>query len=283
MTKNHTESDGGHNGNAFDLAAHLHRQREWSDRTFGPGPRAAGIVDHIRKELREIEADPGDLREWIDVAILALDGAWRSGASPEQIIDALVTKQTKNEGRVWPDWRTMPADKAIEHDRSAETEKAKRCSELMSERPKGGSDAQSGHTKILADGTRLPAGSDRTDHEAVIDHATGLMWAVKSTGGVSQGVCEQRCRAMTLLGFDDWHLPTRAELAALVDDSWHVPAIDTNLFPGVLPRWHWTSTPTFWAISSAWGVDFYDGSVDGFLLAATGYALAVRRVTEGEL
>ena len=101
----------------MNLAAHLQRQREWSERTFGPGPRAAGVVDHIRKELREIEAKPTDLSEWIDVVILALDGAWRSGATPQQIIDALVAKQAKNEARDWPDWRTQSPDKAIEHDR----------------------------------------------------------------------------------------------------------------------------------------------------------------------
>ncbi|WP_232341272.1 dATP/dGTP pyrophosphohydrolase domain-containing protein [Burkholderia pseudomallei] len=103
---------------AFDILAHLQRQREFSERTFGPGARTAGVCDHIRKELKEIEANPGDLTEWIDVVILALDGAWRAGGSPQQIVDALVVKQTKNEGRTWPDWRTVPADKAIEHDRS---------------------------------------------------------------------------------------------------------------------------------------------------------------------
>ncbi|MCO7556147.1 dATP/dGTP pyrophosphohydrolase domain-containing protein [Metapseudomonas otitidis] len=101
----------------FDFAAHLQRQREFSERTFGPGSRAEGVVDHIRKELKEIEASPGDLSEWIDVVILALDGAWRSGATPAQIIDALVAKQTRNEARTWPDWRSAPLDKAIEHDR----------------------------------------------------------------------------------------------------------------------------------------------------------------------
>lgn len=102
----------------FDMRAHLQRQREWSERTFGPGPRAAGVVDHIRKELSEIEADPADLAEWVDVVILALDGAWRAGFSPDEIIAQITAKQTKNENRVWPDWRTMPLDKAIEHDRS---------------------------------------------------------------------------------------------------------------------------------------------------------------------
>lgn len=99
----------------FDFAAHLHRQRAWSSKTFGPGARTLGVVDHIRKELREIEAAPDDLTEWIDVVILALDGAWRAGGTPEQIIKTLTGKQARNEARDWPDWRTQSADKAIEH------------------------------------------------------------------------------------------------------------------------------------------------------------------------
>lgn len=104
---------------ASGILMHLRRQREWSERTFGPGPRVFGIIDHIRKELREIRSNPTDLSEWIDVTILALDGAWRAGYSPEQIWEALKAKQANNEARAWPDWRTMPTDKAIEHDRTA--------------------------------------------------------------------------------------------------------------------------------------------------------------------
>ncbi len=100
-------------------AAHLNRQREWSERTFGPGPRTLGVIDHIRKELREIEAEPTSL-EWVDVVILALDGAWRAGHEPQAIIDAIVAKQAKNEARVWPDWRTASPDEAIEHDRASD-------------------------------------------------------------------------------------------------------------------------------------------------------------------
>lgn len=102
-------------------AAHLARQRAFSERTFGPGTRTLGVLDHIRKELLEIEADPTDLSEWIDVVILALDGAWRAGWAPQAIIDAIVEKQARNEKRVWPDWRTAPADQAIEHDRTGES------------------------------------------------------------------------------------------------------------------------------------------------------------------
>ncbi|WP_263147765.1 DUF550 domain-containing protein [Pseudomonas sp. RIT-PI-AD] len=104
----------------FRLEHHLLRQRDFSERTFGPGPRVAGVLDHIRKELLEIEENPGDLTEWIDVVILALDGAWRTGATPSQIIEALVAKQEKNEARSWPDWRSVPVGCAIEHDRTNE-------------------------------------------------------------------------------------------------------------------------------------------------------------------
>lgn len=106
--------------NSFDFLAHIRRQIAFSERTFGPGPRTTGVLDHIRKELLEVEAAPHDLEEWIDVLMLALDGAWRSGATPEQIIAQLVAKQTKNERRKWPDWRTAPPDKAIEHNRDAD-------------------------------------------------------------------------------------------------------------------------------------------------------------------
>ena len=102
----------------FDLVAHLKRQREFSERTFGPGSRTFGVLDHIRKELAEIEKSPHDLSEWIDVVLLALDGAWRAGYTAEDIAAALFLKQAKNERRNWPDWRTAPTDRAIEHDRA---------------------------------------------------------------------------------------------------------------------------------------------------------------------
>ncbi|TES82288.1 DUF550 domain-containing protein [Burkholderia cepacia] len=99
----------------FDMHAFLRRQRAFSARTFGPGRLTARVCDHIRKELTEVEAAPDDLREWIDVILLGLDGAWRTGATPEQITAALSAKMTTNEGRAWPDWRTCDPERAIEH------------------------------------------------------------------------------------------------------------------------------------------------------------------------
>lgn len=107
-------------GEPFDLIAHLYRQRAFSEHTFGPGMRTQGVCDHIRKELKEIEADPTDLNEWVDVILLALDGAWRAGYLPGEIVAAMREKQAKNELRKWPDWRTADPNKAIEHDRSAD-------------------------------------------------------------------------------------------------------------------------------------------------------------------
>lgn len=104
----------------FNFLQHLTDQKAFSENTFGPGIRTAGVVDHIRKELIEIEKNPSDLIEWIDVILLACDGAWRAGHSPQEIIDALKFKFAKNRNRKWPDWRTAPPDKAIEHDRTGE-------------------------------------------------------------------------------------------------------------------------------------------------------------------
>lgn len=106
---------GSRHGRAVIDAAHIAHQREWSARTFGPGDRTAGVIDHIRKELDEIAAKPDDIDEWADLIILAFDGAWRADHDPQAILDAVAAKQAKNEARTWPDWRTAEPGKAIEH------------------------------------------------------------------------------------------------------------------------------------------------------------------------
>lgn len=130
-----------------DAIAHLTRQAAYSRATFGPGPRTAGVSDHVRKELVEIaevyEKNDGNpdqqpdtavhtqaALEWTDVAILGLDGLLRaiSAAHPKWPFDQvaatawqfILDKQGRNELRTWPDWRTADPSKAIEHDRSGE-------------------------------------------------------------------------------------------------------------------------------------------------------------------
>ena len=107
----------------IDFEQVLHEQIEFSFETFGPQSysNADGLVDHITKELEEIKKDPSDLMEWIDIAILAFDGAWRcTDASPNDIIWAYIQKMEINKQRKWPDWRTATPGKAIEHVRDNE-------------------------------------------------------------------------------------------------------------------------------------------------------------------
>jgi hypothetical protein len=99
----------------FDLVAHLDRQHTFSERTFGPGERTEGVLKHICEEILEVASNPHDVTEWIDIVILAFDGALRMGFSPWQIANALAAKQAKNEARKWPDWRTAEPGKPIGH------------------------------------------------------------------------------------------------------------------------------------------------------------------------
>jgi len=112
----------------MDIVQHLVRQIAFSRKTFGPGERTNGVADHIAKELAEVKSGYQPeyrAQEWVDVAILGLDGLWRalSIAYPcmtdeelaGKICEWIEAKQTKNESRNWPDWRTQSHDRAIEH------------------------------------------------------------------------------------------------------------------------------------------------------------------------
>lgn len=93
---------------------HLVRQMVFSRATFGPGTRLEGVLDHMTKEISEVQNSGGDPKEWVDLVILALDGLTRRlwAASNYQItadevaklaVDEIIFKQAKNERRNWPD------------------------------------------------------------------------------------------------------------------------------------------------------------------------------------
>lgn len=103
---------------SFCIVAHLKRQFAWSKRTFGPPRGITGVLDHIKKELKEIDDAPTAFErreEWIDVMILAADGFMRDGGTPVELARCWEGKQVTNELRTWPDWRTAEPGKAIEH------------------------------------------------------------------------------------------------------------------------------------------------------------------------
>ncbi len=113
----------------FDLKQHLARQMVFSRATFGPGARTEGVLDHMTKEMAEVRESLGTVKhvgECVDLVILSLDlltraiwaGADYQISADEAAGDAchcVLRKQQKNERRDWPDWRTAPKDRAIEH------------------------------------------------------------------------------------------------------------------------------------------------------------------------
>lgn len=62
---------------------YLIRHKEWGFHTFGSpddGRNSLGPLDHIKKEIVEIEKDRDDIMEWIDLIILSFDGLLRTQA-----------------------------------------------------------------------------------------------------------------------------------------------------------------------------------------------------------
>jgi hypothetical protein len=78
---------------SLTFSQHLAQQRAFSEATFGPGQRSLGVIAHIRKELDEIEADPSDVVEWVDIMLLSLDGTWRAGHDTDATWAALQSSQ----------------------------------------------------------------------------------------------------------------------------------------------------------------------------------------------
>ena len=101
----------------MNLEAFIKDTHDWSLKTHGPGDSTTRVVSHIIKELGEIMDDPDDIYEWIDVIILALNGASRRGFTPEHIVQALQDKMEINKKRDWPNYRLHPKDKPLEHDK----------------------------------------------------------------------------------------------------------------------------------------------------------------------
>ena len=101
------------------LEDYIRRQKAFSKVTYGPGQRVKGVAQHIMKELVEVHQAIKDgedpMPEWVDIAILAIDGAWRSGSSPARIAGQFERKLSINMKRKWPDWRKVGEGKAIEH------------------------------------------------------------------------------------------------------------------------------------------------------------------------
>jgi hypothetical protein len=115
------------------------------------------------------------------------------------------------------------------------------------------------------------------DGTTVTDNKTGLTWSQDKIGGkVTYEKAEKAVAECRLGGFDDWRIPTRAELESILNLERHSPAIDP-VFACNTDYWYWTSTP--YAASSSdcvWVVNFSDGYVSHYHRYYNAFVRAVR-------
>ena len=98
--------------------------------------------------------------------------------------------------------------------------------------------------------------------ETVHDSVTGLMWQREvSPDTFTWQQAKDDCEALELGGFCDWRLPSRIELASIVDYGVYDPCINKSIFPNTPSEFFWSSSTYAGPAGQAWIVDFTDGDV----------------------
>ena len=114
--------------------------------------------------------------------------------------------------------------------------------------------------------------------DGTVTHSkTGLMWAVCTEGqSWSIGSCTGTetdftwadalivptdQNALNYLGYGDWRVPNKKELASILEMSCVNPAINLAVFPDTPNKIYWTSTPNETNTSQAWRVVFLYGNL----------------------
>ncbi|ADH85093.1 protein of unknown function DUF1566 [Desulfurivibrio alkaliphilus AHT 2] len=113
------------------------------------------------------------------------------------------------------------------------------------------------------------------DDGTVRHNITGLQWLRCSLGQTWDGQeCTGQATALTwqealqaaaafeFAGHNDWRLPNKNELEALVATQRSLPAIRQEAFPGTPAQYFWTSSPYAVLGHAAWSVDFGSGTVN---------------------
>ena len=67
-----------------------------------PNQTLAAKLEHLRREVVELQASPTDLSEWADVLILFLGSANKAGLAATELIAIAHEKMAINEKRQWP-------------------------------------------------------------------------------------------------------------------------------------------------------------------------------------
>lgn len=113
-------------------------------------------------------------------------------------------------------------------------------------------------------------------NDTVKDNVTGLIWQRDHSGTpLTWDNAVVYCDTMSYAGYNNWRLPTRLELAGIVDYVGTFPAIDLMAFPFTIWDGYWTQTEYAGATTSAWFVDFEEGAVNYVSKTSTLYVRCV--------
>lgn len=112
------------------------------------------------------------------------------------------------------------------------------------------------------------------DGTAILN-ASGLMWMRCSLGQEWDGkTCSGTAAVMSwdealkfaviseFAGYEDWRLPDKNELEAIVDSRCVTPASNVGVFPATPSAYFWASSPYAGFSHGAWSVDFGFGAVN---------------------
>jgi hypothetical protein len=164
------------------------------------------------------------------------------------------------------------------------------------------------YTKLDASGNDLA--DSATNWAMVRDNVTGLIWEVKTddggihdkgdtytwydsnnaTNGGDPGTPGDGTDTEDFIdelnvsnfgGHSDWRLPTRMELAMLINDNKYLPSINEDYFPNTVSSCYWSSTASASSSECAWYVGFYVGST--YVIVPKSYDYFVRAVRGGQL
>jgi hypothetical protein len=107
--------------------------------------------------------------------------------------------------------------------------------------------------------------------------ATGLMWQqTVDAQSYTWADAKTYCEGLSLVGYDDWRLPTRIELVSLVDFTQSSPTIDPTGFPNTPSEYFWSSSPVAGYSYNAWYVNFSYGNGHNSGVSNTGRVRCVR-------
>ncbi|NKI36555.1 DUF1566 domain-containing protein [Wenzhouxiangella sp. XN79A] len=129
-----------------------------------------------------------------------------------------------------------------------------------------------------ADGTVLHTPSRRVWQRCALGQSWDGTTCTGTATRLSWSAALAAAEAHEQAGFDDWRVPNRNELAAILEDRCFGPALNAVAFPVAPVDGYWTSSPVTDGLEQAWRIDFVDGLIEP---ASTGTQQVVRLVRGG--